>query len=322
MPEPIVYIEHAVDVLGHAVRLARAGRRFTLVTSIEIRGGSAREVGSLAVVDESGVMWGYLSNGCIDRDIQLQAQAALVRGSPKILHYGAGSPFLDLKLPCGGSLKLLLDPSPDRGALEAAHAALLARRPARLSVTLPPDGSGDAAETVFTHAPKPRLVVAGRGAVFRATVQIAHGAGFDLAVLSPEGTDLDAIGALSSSAPVALRTPDSPVGMDLDSQSAFLTLFHDHDWEPALLLAALRTPARFIGCLGSTKTHAQRLATLRGMGVSDADLARVSGPLGLVPSLRHAPSIGVSAMAQVIAAFPRAVEMSEKRGLSEPADPA
>lgn len=309
MPEPIEYIEHAADVLGHAVRLIRAGRRFTLVTSVEIRGGSAREVGSLAVVDESGAMWGYLSNGCIDRDIQLQARDALVRGSPKILHYGAGSPFLDLKLPCGGSLKLLLDPAPDHAALEAAYAALRARESARLAVALPPEGSAQAATIRFSYAPKPRLVIAGRGAVFRATAQIAHDAGFELAIMSPEETDLEAIGALSSCAPIALRTPDSPVDLNLDSHSAFLTLFHDHDWEPALVLAALRTPARFIGCLGSAKSHANRLETLRGMGASEADLARVSGPLGLVPSLRHAPSIGVSAMAQVIAAFPGTVEI-------------
>jgi xanthine dehydrogenase accessory factor len=82
-----------------------------------------------------------------------------------------------------------------------------------------------------------------------------------------------------------------------------VTLFHDHDWEPALLNAALKTPACFVGSLGSRRTHEIRRELLRQMGFSETSLLRLRGPIGLVPSLRDAPSIALSAMAEVVAAF-------------------
>jgi len=301
LPEPITYVEHAADVIDHAVDLAEAGRRFALITSINIEGGAAREVGSLALVDDQGAMVGYLSNGCIDRDIQLQAVAALDDGAQQIVRYGDGSRFADLKLPCGGALTILIDPAPDMDALRTAQSTLSARKPATLAF------QADAA-TRFEYLPRFRLVLAGRGAIFRAMVSVGQSAGFEVQVLSPEEDDLAAIGPQQTSAPVHLTAPrHAPKLKALDAYSAFLTLFHDHEWEPALLAAALDTPARFIGSLGSQRTHQQRLDQMRDAGVAADDLNRLHGPIGLVPSLREAPLIAVSAMSQVIAAFPPAV---------------
>jgi xanthine dehydrogenase accessory factor len=70
-----------------------------------------------------------------------------------------------------------------------------------------------------------------------------------------------------------------------------------------LLRAALDTPVRFIGCLGSRKTHAVRKDALRQMGVSDTSLNRLHGPIGLVPSLRNASSIAASALAEIVSVF-------------------
>ncbi len=91
--------------------------------------------------------------------------------------------------------------------------------------------------------------------------------------------------------------------LNLDQTSGFLTLFHDHDWEPAFLVAALETTAGFVGALGSHKTHAARLAQLADLGVSDRNLQRIKGPIGLVPSLRSADLIAVSALAEIAQAF-------------------
>ncbi|MCP9483868.1 XdhC family protein [Shimia sp. CNT1-13L.2] len=304
MPDPHVYTEHAVDVLGHAVDLLDAGRRCVLITSIDIKGGAAREVGSLAVVCESGSMIGYMSNGCIDRDIRLQALALLESDDPaKTLRYGEGSPFFDLKLPCGGSLELLLDARPDPEALHDAHSALLERSATRMDFALP-GGNGLAS---FLYSPKSRLAIAGRGAVFRATVQVAEAAGFETLAYSPDEADLEAVRHVSSLDPAFISNPLAQLALPLDSFSGFLTLFHDHDWEPELLKAALMTDARFIGCLGSRKTHQMRLANLQADGVDTQSLSRLKGPIGLVPSLRNAPSIAVSALAQVIEAFPSSI---------------
>ncbi|MEN8951095.1 XdhC family protein, partial [Planktotalea arctica] len=82
---PITYQDHAVDVLAQVATYVQTGQRFVLVTSVDIKGGSARDLGSLAVVNDTGEMTGYMSNGCIDQDILLQALECLQSGSARLL---------------------------------------------------------------------------------------------------------------------------------------------------------------------------------------------------------------------------------------------
>lgn len=298
MTDPIEYLEHAVDVLARADDWTRAGLRIALIASVDIQGGTAREIGSLAVVCERGSMAGYLSNGCIDRDILQQGVEALAQGAPRLVVYGEGSPFRDLRLPCGGSLTLLIDPAPDMGRLRNALNDLQGRRETILGFR------HQGVDLRVRYAPKTLLALAGRGAIFRATAQVAHSAGFEVQLFSPDLSDLDAVGGLSVRPARHLTTPDQPVALDLDAHSAFLTLFHDHDWEPALLASALKTPVRFVGALGSRRTQEQRLMALQAIGVPRAGLDRVHGPIGLVSQLRSAPLIAVSAVAQLAQVFP------------------
>lgn len=302
--DAIRYTEHPQDVLAQAVALQGAGRRFVLITSVDIKGGAARELGSLAVVDAEGAMTGYMSNGCIDSDIRMQALGLLEQGgAARVLRYGEGSPFLDLTLPCGGALELLLDPAPEAAVLDQALRDLCARRAATLRFALP-----DGTQRGFRYSPKPHLALAGRGAVFRATAEVAGAAGFDLSLFSPEADDLAALAPLGALRVVRLTTPSTVLELPLDDHSAFLTLFHDHDWEPALLRAALATRARFIGSLGSQRTHHMRCALLQAEGVAPSELQRLKGPIGLVPSLRQAPLIAVSAVAELAGVFPATVQ--------------
>lgn len=304
MPDSISFIEHPSDIIAHAATLIAEGRRFALVTSIKIEGGAAREVGSLALVEDSGAMVGYLSNGCIDRDIQFHAQSALASGEVALVRYGNGSRFADLKLPCGGALSVLIDPTPDTDALLHAHQQFADRKSVVLRFQ-PPEGTQ---EVSFTYTPKFRIVLAGRGAVFRAIAQVARSSGFQVHALSPDEDDIAAINEISDAKPVHLTSPYNETPLDmLDGHSAFLTLFHDHDWEPALIRSALSTPAAFIGCLGSRRTHDLRLAGLMASGVAQQDLDRVRGPIGLVPSLREAPLIAISAMAEITAQLPTGI---------------
>ena len=299
---PITYHDHAVDVLAQVAAYVQTGQRFVLVTSVDIKGGSARDLGSLAVVNDSGEMTGYMSNGCIDQDILLQALDCLQSGSARLLRYGDGSPFHDLVLPCGGALSVWIDPAPDKAALMAAYTALVARQPASLTFH-PKTTDGALAPVTIAYQPKVALTLAGRGAVFRATAKVANTIGFDVTGFSPDIHDLDAITAYCKDVPTHVTSQRNVTALDLNKTSAFLTLFHDHDWEPAFLVAALATTAGFVGALGSQRTHAARLAQLTDMGVSDRDLQRVRGPIGLVPSLRNADLIAVSALAEIAQAF-------------------
>lgn len=303
LSDKLTYAEHASEIIGLGAVHVRASRPFALITSLDIKGGAAREVGSLALVDSEGAMTGYLSNGCIDRDIKLHAEEALQSGRRKLIRYGDGSRFADLKLPCGGALTVLIDPQPDWRQIMAAASDFAARKPATLSFQAD-DACGAELSRTFTYPPRTRLVLAGRGAIFRSTAQIGHAIRHDLHLLSPDTEDLSAVGHLSAVPPIHLTTPGKADRLPmLDAYAAFLTLFHDHEWEPELLRLALDTPARFIGSLGSRRTHEMRRESLRQMGVPEGSLARLRGPIGLVPSLRDASTIAVSAIAEVVATF-------------------
>jgi xanthine dehydrogenase accessory factor len=301
----ISFAEHPSDIVAHAVLLTGQSKRFSLITSVAIEGGAAREVGSLAIVDEDGHMTGYLSNGCIDKDIQLHAIDALRSGIKKLIRYGDGSQFADLTLPCGGALSLLIDPQPDLEALSILHTALEARQTGSLKFHLP----GDSAGTVsFNYAPQFRLVLAGRGAIFRSMAQVGHSVGFQICGLSPDEEDLEAIWAISEVSPVHLTSPKQVEAFaEIDQFSAFLTLFHDHEWEPELLRAALGSSAHYIGCLGSRRTHEARVKQLISMGVAEGQFSNLHGPIGLVPSLRDAPLIAISTLAEIVSKLPPSI---------------
>ncbi|WP_282060783.1 XdhC family protein [Roseobacter litoralis] len=300
LSNPIAYQDHAVDVLAQVATYVGTGRLFALIASVDIKGGSARDVGSLAVVSDAGEMTGYMSNGCIDQDILVHAMDCLQSGTARLLQYGEGSPFHDLTLPCGGALSVWIDPKPDKDALVAAYRSLLARQLALL--TFSPQQKNCQSITI-AYQPKVALTLAGRGAIFRATAKIAHAIGFDVSCFFPDTDDLDAVAGYCKNTPTHVRSNSSINALNLDPTSGFLTLFHDHDWEPAFLVAALATSVGFVGALGSQRTQEARLAHLAKLGVSNTDLKRIHGPIGLVPSLRNANLIAVSALSEVAQTF-------------------
>lgn len=317
-PEAGIYAERVADIVDVAARLIQCDGRFALVTSLEIEGGAAREVGSLAIVEPDGTMTGYLSNGCIDRDIHHRALMALQANREEVVRYGEGSRFLDLKLPCGGALELLIDPTPDRDQLLKAKRDFDARRQATLHFF---DGGAKHKNYSFTYEPRVRLCLAGRGAIFRSMAHLGSATGYEVALISPETDDLSATQHLSTHAPIHLTSFDQALDLSgLDQRTAFLTLFHDHDWEPYLLLKALGTSVGFIGSLGSRRTHVMRCETLIGLGATEADISRLKGPIGLVGSLRDASLIAVSALAEIVSTFPSqlaGVQMSSSGGSEE-----
>ena len=94
--------EHPFHVLQRLRDWQAAGLACALVVITHTEGGAVRAPGALLAVNED-TSFGYISGGCIDADVILQARQAIESGAPKSLRSGAGSPFVDLPLPCGGA---------------------------------------------------------------------------------------------------------------------------------------------------------------------------------------------------------------------------
>lgn len=289
------------QILGFIAAEAAAGRACALTVVTDLSGGSMREIGSLAAVSESGVMAGYVSNGCIDADLARQALSALAEGRPRALRYGAGSPFVDLQLPCGGSVDVMIVPRPDPAVLQAARTALEARRAVCLGVdetqglTLA-EAPGPFA---FRYTPALRLIVAGKGPTLAAMVRHARASEIPVAFASPVVEEHAALLGLGAEQAFEMALPWDPVAFTADPWTAVVLLFHDHVWETQILRTALGTEAFYIGCLGSDRTQASRRLMLEGEGLTPAQIDRVLGPIGMIPSSRGANELAISVLADV-----------------------
>jgi xanthine dehydrogenase accessory factor len=302
--------EHPKDVFERLLEWQDADQATALVFITGTEGGAVRARGAvLAVSPDQSV--GYISGGCIDADVILQARQAIETSTNKALRYGAGSPFVDLPLPCGGAIEVLIVSHPSHTVLRAATERLQNRNSASLTVSeidgLHSEEQSGASATpahMFTYFPKLRMRIAGRGTDAVMLAKMAHAAGYETHVQLLDEDDVAAASAFESTSIARLETPGNMSETNDDAWTAFVLLFHDTTWEVPLLRQALAGPAFYIGAVGSKRTHERRCSALRDAGISEPDIQRVRGPIGLVPSLRDASMLAISTLAEIIDAFP------------------
>jgi xanthine dehydrogenase accessory factor len=183
------------------------------------------------------------------------------------------------------------DPLPEPLAAAAAEAAISDK-----AKTLDTEG-----ETWFLHphCPPLRLLVVGAVHIAQALAPMAQAVGFAVTVIDPRR----AFATADRFPGVALREdwPDEAMAeLRPDSRTAVVTLTHDPKLDDPALDAALRSEAFYIGALGSTRTHAKRVARLKEAGHDDAAIARIHAPVGLDIGAVTAPEIAVSILAELI----------------------
>ncbi|MDX2142784.1 MAG: XdhC family protein [Rhodospirillaceae bacterium] len=153
---------------------------------------------------------------------------------------------------------------------------------------------------VRVYGVAPRLIVVGAVHIAQALVPIAKLAGFEVIVIDPRAAFL-ASSKLAGATAIEDWPDDGMAKARPDARTAVVTLTHDPKLDDPALAAALRSPAFYIGALGSRKTHAKRLQRLKGDGFDDAALARIHGPVGLDINAVSPAEIAVSIVAQLVA---------------------
>jgi xanthine dehydrogenase accessory factor len=200
---------------------------------------------------------------------------------------------LATRLP-GGEHRLLPDPAAPAALNAAAVQALARDESGTVSIT---------GEDWFLHAhnPPPRLVVVGAVHIAQALAPFAAACGFAVTVVDPRRS----FASDERFPDVAIRTDWPDEAMDAlrpDRRTAVVTLTHDPKLDDPALDRALKSPAFYIGSLGSRRTHAARLQRLRALGHDEAALSRIQGPVGLDIEAVTAPEIALSIMAAIVAA--------------------
>ncbi|KQX17866.1 MULTISPECIES: XdhC family protein [unclassified Sphingomonas] len=303
-------MKNAQSIFRFLIEAEGRGERTALVTITGVIGRSSRAPGTHMAVSETGAFHGWLSGGCVEAAVVGEAIRIVGAGKAELLRFGEGSPFIDIRLPCGGGLDLLIVPRPAPAVVRAAEQRLRMRAQATLAIGL--DGgmaldphdretSGWQEDIFFAaHRPDLRVFVVGHGAEVGALARIAAAYGADVQVLTPERDIVDSMAAQGIAAHW-LKTPAASPHLAADRDSAIVLLFHDHDWEAELLLQAIGQDAFFVGAMGSRATHAARLDALRARGVEEAVLRRIRGPVGLIPATRDPDTLALSVLGQVVA---------------------
>lgn len=279
-----------------AALLASSSSDMALCTLVGLEGSFSRRLGAQIAIAPDGRTIGSLSDGCLERQLASDAVAMRARGGPpSVTRYGRGSPIIDFRLPCGGGLDILIDPRPDRDRLRAAARRLAARQDAHLDLPLPPDAD-DALLARRAYIPPLRVLLFGEGPEFLAFREIAASAGVEV-VARPRAGDAGNVPGLTLG--------QAPTGLNGDPWTAIVLLFHDHEWERALLRWALDQSAFFVGAQGGATARTDREAVLRADGASPDAIAKLRSPIGLIPRARDPEVLALSVVAEIVGAYER-----------------
>ena len=301
-------------VLKTALTWLREGRRIAIATVVQTWGSSPRPVGSWLAIRDDGQVVGSVSGGCVEDDLIRRVQTEiLVRNLPEMVVYGVSrEEAARFGLPCGGTLRLLVEPRPEQTILESILAAIeghqLILREVDLhtgkSVLHPgtkTDGFSLTAHTMQTsYGPRWRMFVIGAGQLSLYVANFAVASDFDVIVIDPreeyaEGLDLPGVQFIKG-------MPDDVMQeLGIDSHTAIVALTHDPKIDDLALIDALQSEAFYIGALGSLTNTLKRKERLREFNVTTEQLERLHGPVGLAIGALTPPEIAVSVMAEIIA---------------------
>lgn len=303
-------------VLGDALSWRRAGHGVTLVTVVETWGSAPRPPGALLAVRDDGVVSGSVSGGCVEDDLIARIKAgeyeSMASGKPSMIAYGVSKEeAARFGLPCGGTLRLVQEPLRDTDWIEqvlartAAH-ELVARTLTLASGEVVLSAAGREATMQFDglrlttlFGPKWRLLLIGAGQLSQAVAQIAQMLDFEVLVCDPRE---EYASTLAPGACLVQGMPDDVVReLVPDAHTAIVALTHDPKLDDMALLEALRSGAFYVGALGSARNQATRKKRLaEHFDLSEMELARLHGPVGLRIGAKTPAEIAVAVMAQII----------------------
>ncbi len=309
-----------VRVLRTARDWHAAGHRLLLVTVVKTWGSSPRPVGSMMALREDGRCVGSVSGGCIEDDLVHRYTRAyggagdIGQTTPAVVRYGVTADEAHrFGLPCGGTLELLLEFQPDFTALDELVRQLESGRLmqrtvdcASGAVTLQPTSIPEAlrfdgASLSCTLGPQYRMLLIGAGALAEYVATMALFNDFAVTVCDPR---IEHRGTWTvAGVPLSTEMPDDAVRtLNPDPRTCIVALSHDPKLDDLALLAALHSPAFYVGAIGSRRnTASRRRRFIEHFDETEDSLRHLHAPVGLYIGSKTPAEIAVSVMAEILA---------------------
>ena len=302
-----------LKVLADALAWKQTGHGVTLVTVVETWGSAPRPPGALLAVRCDGVVSGSVSGGCVEDDLIACIKGGERTDTPSMIAYGVTkAEAARFGIPCGGSLRLMQEPLGDTDWIEqilqrtAAHqlvARTLTLATGVVTLSLAQRGDTfafDGMTLKTTFGPRWRLLLIGAGQLSQAVAQMASMLDFEVLVCDPRE---EYAAMLPAHGVTRVQGMPDDVVRDLhaDTHTAIVALTHDPKLDDMALMEALRSNAFYVGALGSQRNTSTRKARLKEhFELTDAQLERLHGPVGLWLGAKTPAEIAVSIVAQIV----------------------
>ncbi|PRY64919.1 xanthine dehydrogenase accessory factor [Vreelandella songnenensis] len=311
-------------VIEQALAWSQEGETVWLCTVLATFGSSPRAPGSWMAVTKDGRHLGSLSGGCVEEDFIQRLAEGQFEQAARVIRYGDADDAQGghITLPCGGILEVLVErlpATPDmREHLGTLKAALEGHQPLMRHVdihsgkrffsedsSLGPRVIWPADERApnlvsMRLAPARRLIIAGISPVSSACAAFAVTLGFEVIVCDPDEAACQAFDVPGVTVKAALPSRYLATHR-CHNATAIVALTHDPRIDDLAMMEAVRTPAFYIGVMGSLRTSAARAERLiRSGGLSDAEIARIHMPIGLALGSKTPAEIALAVMADIV----------------------
>ena len=294
-----------------AAAKAWEGAPMAIATVVSTWGSAPRPRGSHMLVHADGRFEGSVSGGCVESDI-LATATEVIAGAPfQLKNYGvADAAAWEVGLPCGGQIDVLVQPVSAAGFDPELFDRIAEARESGAAATVSTDletGHStlrqlEGAAFVNRYDPPRRLLIVGAVQIAQTLAELSRAMGIDTVVIDPRARFLTE--ERFPGVTLDDRWPDEAVAAFAPGPAtAVVTLSHDTKIDDPALIAALAAPTRYVGALGSRKSHAARRERLAAAGVSASDLDRIDAPVGLDIGAVGPAEIALSIAAAMVGAF-------------------
>lgn len=315
-----------LDVLKTALAWTDSGRRATLGTVVRTWGSAPRPIGAMMAIRDDGQVIGSVSGGCIEDDLIAKVKdGKLAARLPESVRYGVSADQANqFGLPCGGTVEMVLEPltpqSDIRGLLADLEAHRIVKRTLNLATAVAhrADATGadvlafDGNTLTTIHGPRYRLLIIGAGQLSKYLATMAIPLDYQVTVCDPRDEYQEQWHDLPQVTMTKEMPDDTVIAMNLDRNSAVVALTHDPKLDDLALMEALKSPAFYVGALGSKRNNDKRRERLLEFDVTAEELTRLRGPVGLDIGAKTPSEIAISILAEMTA-MKRGVTMTRSK---------
>ena len=301
--------------------------KIALATVIKTWGSSPLETGAHMAITSDGEFAGSVSGGCVESAVIDTSSTVIKTGKSVKLHFGVSDESAwEIGLACGGEIDVFVQPldkvfffqlqslikaekmawySIVIGGSEKqlGHSKIIEGRIDRTFPFIEQEETPKGKITKFINAisPSPTLIIIGGVHIAIKLAQLAKTLEFKTIVIDPRGAFGNSSRFPEIDQMLTTWPQDAFENLKINNSTAIVTLTHDPKIDDPTLVAALNSPAFYVGALGSRKTQKKRHERLRNIGLTKSQLDKIRGPIGLDIRADSPPEIAVSIMAEIVA---------------------